>query len=373
MDVDSEDALPTHTSTDEPSATLTSLRGPQAHDTGIAEPFVVEPPRTEPLIEKTLNIEPLIAGHSRIESPVSKLLTIQPATTKPLLTHRTDIPILLAEPPITKTLQIGPVFDGPLVKKPLNVEPPVTEPLVNETVVNESLVNEPLGTEPTITEPTITEPLVTTLPIAEPPMNKARPSDSNIGSFHPPIADAPAEDPYSASIWGKVLDICDHYLEKLAMEHAPQGAEEAVVVGDKEGMNNRVVLVEYLPNKEKRCIRIPASGWKGKWSELDQAQLTRCVHIMIYLKEKTQIPIPEIFHWDAELTNTIEAPYTIMSFINGIEPSELWWGDVFVKPPPSDDCDEKDGNKPDEKNEGGKQQVEEIPKDTQPPTAGTYQ
>jgi hypothetical protein len=44
-----------------------------------------------------------------------------------------------------------------------------------------------------------------------------------------------------------------------------------------------------------------------------------------------------------------------------------------VKPPPSDDCDEKDGNKPDEKNEGGKQPVEEIPKDTQPPIAGTYQ
>jgi hypothetical protein len=243
MDVDSEDAHPTPTSIDDPSATPTSLRGPETHDTGFAEPFVVEPPTTEPLIKETLIIEPLIAEHSRIESPVSKLSTIEPAITKPLLTHRTNTPILL-------------------------------------------------------TEPTITEPLVTTLPIAKPSMNETRLNDSNISSFHPAIADAPAEDPYSASIWGNVLDICDDHLEKLAMEHAPHGAEEAVVAGDTEGMNNRVVVVEYLPKKEKRCIRIPASGWEGKWSEMDRAQLTRYVHIMTYLKEQTQIPIPEIFHWD---------------------------------------------------------------------------
>jgi hypothetical protein len=62
-----------------------------------------------------------------------------------------------------------------------------------------------------------------------------------------------------------------------------------------------------------------------------------------------------------------------MAFVNGVEPSELWWGDVFVRPPPSDDGGETDGIKTDEKDEGGKQQVEEIPKDAEPPTTGTFQ
>jgi hypothetical protein len=159
-----------------------------------------------------------------------------------------DSPNLLIKPSIDKILEVESVYNGVFV---------------NETLANENLVNEPSTTEPMITEPTITEPTVTTLSISEPSMNEAHPSDSNTSPSHMAIAGASAEESDYEFIWGDVPYIPDEDLKKLAMEHAPQGAEKAIMVGDKEGMNNRVILVQYEPNKKKALHSYPCI-WMGR-------------------------------------------------------------------------------------------------------------
>ncbi|RDI81103.1 hypothetical protein Vi05172_g8977 [Venturia inaequalis] len=134
-------------------------------------------------------------------------------------------------------------------------------------------------------------------------------------------------------IWGPIKQILNQDFETLAMTYAPHGAEKAVVIGCKSGLHNRVVIIEYQPTtlQIKRCIRVPASGWKGRWSELDKFQMKRSIDVMVFVGKNTSMPIPEIIHWDVELDNAIQAPYSLMSFMEGQAPSSVWQGDVYEK------------------------------------------
>ncbi|QDS71166.1 hypothetical protein FKW77_010086 [Venturia effusa] len=155
-------------------------------------------------------------------------------------------------------------------------------------------------------------------------------------TFEHSAEDLPTDD-QNLDHWGTVNLISPEAVEKLAMEHAPLGAENVVYIGDTAGQHNRVFLVEFRPNREQRILRIPASGWMGKWCEKDKYQLTRTNNIMRYLKDNTEVPVPKVFYWDVELDNSIGAPYTIMERVNGMEPSQLWFKDIF-----DDDDDEED-------------------------------
>lgn len=137
------------------------------------------------------------------------------------------------------------------------------------------------------------------------------------------------QDPELDPIWGPIKSLPVDAIEKLAMEYAPIGAFGVSFLGAQSGLNNDVSLVKYHPGKEKRCIRVPASGWDGKWSQEDKDQLTRSNNIMRYLRKHTAIPVPEIFHWDTELDNHIGAPFTVMAFVDGESPKELWFEGVY--------------------------------------------
>lgn len=143
-------------------------------------------------------------------------------------------------------------------------------------------------------------------------------------------------DPDFDPIWGLTYSISAEAIEKLAMEYAPTGAVSASYLGTRAGQNNSVSFVEYHPGNEKRCVRVPASGWEGKWSQEDRDQLTRSNNIMRYLKQNTAIPVPEVFHWDTELDNVIGAPYTIMAAVDGESPKDIWFKGVFAENNPMD-------------------------------------
>lgn len=148
------------------------------------------------------------------------------------------------------------------------------------------------------------------------------------------------QDPDFDSTWGPTRSIPGETIEELAMEHAPIGAVRASFLGTQSGLNNSVFFVEYHPSMERRCIRVPASGWDGKWSQEDRDQLTRSNNIMRYLRKHTAIPVPEIFHWDTELDNVIGAPYTIMAAVDGVSPRDLWFKGVYPEQKSKDNDDD---------------------------------
>jgi hypothetical protein len=156
-------------------------------------------------------------------------------------------------------------------------------------------------------------------------------------------------------IWGNLRSLSEADLEKLAMEHAPSNAkiESAHVLRYAEGANNRVVIIQYEPNKTKCCIRIPACGWGDKWTETDKVMLERSARTMRYVKSHTAMPIPNIVHYNVELNNTISAPYMIMEYIEGQAPLKLWWGDIYDQPPQSDSFDSDSSSDSEEDDEVG--------------------
>ncbi|QDS71164.1 hypothetical protein FKW77_010077 [Venturia effusa] len=159
----------------------------------------------------------------------------------------------------------------------------------------------------------------------------------------PTAENADDQDPSIDPIWGPIRSIPAKAIKKLAMQYAPSGAIGVSYLGSKAGQNNSVSLVSYHPGKEKRCVRIPASGWDGKWSQEDKDQLTRSNNILTYLRHNTAIPVPEIFHWNIGLDNAVGAPFTIMSFVDGSSPKNLWFKGVFPEPESTNEDDEDYG------------------------------
>jgi hypothetical protein len=58
-----------------------------------------------------------------------------------------------------------------------------------------------------------------------------------------------------------------------------------------------------------------------------------------------------VFHWDAELSKTIGAPYTIMGFMKGTAPATIWPDDIYEKKSTSGDDDDTDDCENDEEHE----------------------
>lgn len=215
-----------------------------------------------------------------------------------------------------------------------NISSAVTiHPVVNESPIIESIIVEaPTDVEPLKADHTEIEHPAIVLAHRQ-IARDAVPIHGKKDSKIPSDTASPGAKGIKDPIWGPINQIPNQHLETLAMIYAPPGDTKAVVVGCKSGLHNRVIIVEYQPKalNIKRCIRVPASGWEDRWSDLDKFQLRRSVDTMAFLKKNTSMPVPEVFHWDVELDNAIQAPYTMMSFMEGQAPSSIWQGDVYTR------------------------------------------
>lgn len=268
----------------------------------LVEPEVIETQVTVVKVESDINVLPAMAEYP----------TIEPSTTiKPFVVE--------AEAVATQFIETEGV--DPDLNTAQDVSTGTTQ------VIQQSITESPVMDSPT------EELLVTKLALVENVHDTALVHGQK-DSKMPSETASPETKKIKDPIWGTVNQIPDQDFATLAMAHAPHGAEKAVVVGCKSGLHSRVVIIEYLPTSlgVKRCIRVPASGWEGQWSDLDKFQLTGSVHTMMFLKKHTSMPIPEIFHWDTERDNAIRAPHTIMSFMEGQAPLSVWQGDVYARP-----------------------------------------
>ncbi|KAE9978302.1 hypothetical protein BLS_000723 [Venturia inaequalis] len=151
--------------------------------------------------------------------------------------------------------------------------------------------------------------------------------ESSISSHADPDDTLIGDDEGERAIWGPPLFSPDAKLEALAMEYAPsQLTTSAHVVRWTKGHNSNIAVMQYEPSGGKCVIKIPACGWGSKWTENDKTTLERFAETMRYVKGKTKIAIPAVLGYDAEVSNTMGAPYMILEFIDGQDPLKLWWG-----------------------------------------------
>lgn len=92
------------------------------------------------------------------------------------------------------------------------------------------------------------------------------------------------------------------------------------------GSNNRVIIVGYN-NGSRIAIRIPASAWAQAWSTMDAEALHQQVHLMRYIRKKTDLPVPHVISYDVTFDNALGHPYMLMECIEGRSVADEWFND----------------------------------------------
>jgi aminoglycoside phosphotransferase (APT) family kinase protein len=134
---------------------------------------------------------------------------------------------------------------------------------------------------------------------------------------------------YLEDVFGPLLSISADSLAALASSVRSRVSGKDFsgchVVTRLPGTHNLVYVVEF-DDGIKYAIRISASAWNG----LSSTETTKCslisqVHTMRFIREKTTIPLPEVYAFDTTSENEIGVPYIVMSFIDGSTVRSMWF------------------------------------------------
>ncbi|RYC80709.1 hypothetical protein BFJ63_vAg16406 [Fusarium oxysporum f. sp. narcissi] len=128
-------------------------------------------------------------------------------------------------------------------------------------------------------------------------------------------------------IFGPLVDITAESLVLLASNianrrlHLPSSGGKLVARID--GSYNIIHVVEL--EGTKLVIRVPATGWGTGMTPIAAHAMESQVATMRLIRNKTTIPVPEVYALDTTDNNEIGAPYICMSFIPGKPVSEVWF------------------------------------------------
>ena len=121
-------------------------------------------------------------------------------------------------------------------------------------------------------------------------------------------------------------DILDQALSLRPLEDddPPEGID-AEILHSTCGTNNLVYVIRYTDGL-KVCLRVPATGLQDdKWSADEADHLQSTALCMKYISENTSLPMPELLAYDTTKDNCFEAPYTMLTHIEGRPLDQLWW------------------------------------------------
>jgi hypothetical protein len=93
-----------------------------------------------------------------------------------------------------------------------------------------------------------------------------------------------------------------------------------------EGAFNHVAYITFL--REQYIIKVPLHGTTASWTDEDAYMLRREVELIAYLKQSTQIPVPEILAFcDNPRNSIVGAPYVLMNRMAGKLAIDNWVDD----------------------------------------------
>jgi len=76
----------------------------------------------------------------------------------------------------------------------------------------------------------------------------------------------------------------------------------------------RVVIPGVNTNKDEHYIPKPV---RNTWTRLKEMEMQSEVDTMLFVRQHTDIPVPDIFAFDCTCTNGVSAPYMLMECIMG--------------------------------------------------------
>lgn len=93
-----------------------------------------------------------------------------------------------------------------------------------------------------------------------------------------------------------------------------------------------VIYILQFNDGLKYVVRLPAMGWGNRWTPVAKKAFESQVLTMHLIRRMTDIPLPEIFAFDATQENALKAPYMVISFISGFTVDALWYDETNLTP-----------------------------------------
>jgi aminoglycoside phosphotransferase (APT) family kinase protein len=138
-----------------------------------------------------------------------------------------------------------------------------------------------------------------------------------------------SEDQRLLGRFGPLLSISSSSLIQLAAEarHKISGRRPSTKDRHLYRLNSGYNLIHVIGFEDgiKYVIRVPAVGWGVRWTENASNAFRSQALTMRAIKDKTLMPIPEVYDFDTTQRNLIGAPYMMMSFIPGGTVLSKWF------------------------------------------------
>ena len=90
------------------------------------------------------------------------------------------------------------------------------------------------------------------------------------------------------------------------------------------GSYNLVFFIDFDDGKSW-VLKIPANGQLRCWDDFSAGALASEAFTMRWIKEKTTIPVPEVYGFDTSLDNALGCPYIMMEYIKGQSLYQGWF------------------------------------------------
>ncbi|CAP68297.1 uncharacterized protein PODANS_7_3890 [Podospora anserina S mat+] len=128
-------------------------------------------------------------------------------------------------------------------------------------------------------------------------------------------------------MFGPILRISEEALVRLtynmAIRHAPVlKTLDGRVVRKLSGGFNFIFIIAY--GDFKLVVRVPAF-WGKRWTEEAALSMRSEVATLKIIRERTTVPVPEVYRFDLTFGNDNRQPYICTSFLIGTPVSHAWY------------------------------------------------
>ncbi|KAF2090968.1 hypothetical protein K490DRAFT_62299 [Saccharata proteae CBS 121410] len=127
--------------------------------------------------------------------------------------------------------------------------------------------------------------------------------------------------------WGRILEIGDTALVKLALRHIkppdPLAGVGCVVTWRHNYRNHRLHLIQFHEG-DQLIVCVPAKGQLKFWTPDDEECLRTEAQTMRYIEQKTTVPVAHVYGFDTGFDNEIGAPYILLQRLNGDLMCDAW-------------------------------------------------
>ena len=138
--------------------------------------------------------------------------------------------------------------------------------------------------------------------------------------------------------FGPLLDITDESIISLALKVRNQISPEHFQPSPKHrlvsrlgGSYNLVFVVEFVDGL-RYVVRIPGFGWGDRFTDKARKCFESQLIVMRLIHDRTTIPVPAIYAFDASQNNKLGTPWIVMSFISGVTLGGGWFDETGPTP-----------------------------------------